>query len=97
MTDKEVTVTNSKARDALFANKSDAEIELDRDGASPRWEASWAAGINPGELWDTTAPCKALSHLLHQRISTGGKDVFIGKKALVPGCGRAYVSNIMFV
>ena len=78
---------------ALYSDKSDAEADLDRAGVSSHWEKSWGAGLNPGDLFDTAAPCKALSHLLHQRLATGGKDVFIGKKALVPGCGRAYVSN----
>ena len=99
MADKKATsesTNKSRARTALKADQSGAEAELDRAGASSRWEKCWSAGLDPGDLFDTAAPCKALSHLLHERVSAGGKDVFAGKKALVPGCGRAYVSDTIF-
>ena len=90
-----IAVTESKARVALLANKSDAESALDRAGTNPRWEASWSTGINPGEMWDTAAPCKALENLLQERVVAGREDAFVGKNALVPGCGRAYVNDNM--
>ena len=83
------------AAEALFSPETDAAaVALTRAGACSHWEKSWSAGLEPGQLFDTAEPCKALTQLLHKRISTSGKEVFLGKKALVPGCGRAYVSDI---
>ena len=99
MTDKAPvdSTRTSGAPTALFQEEtSGAAADLDRAGVNPNWEESWSAGLKPGQFFDTAAPCKALSHLLHQRLSTCGEDLFIGKKALVPGCGRAYVSGITF-
>ena len=82
------------AEAALFSPKKDAAaLALTRAGECPHWEKSWSAGLKPGQCFDTAAPCKALTQLLHKRRSTSGKELFLGKKALVPGCGRAYVSD----
>ena len=76
---------------------SAAAAALDRAGASSKWEKCWSVGLKPGECFDTAGPCKALSKFLEQNLETLGKEAFVGKKALVPGCGRAYVRDPYFL
>jgi len=50
---------------------------------NPRWAADWAAGINPGELFDAQMPLPALTKMVNEGSIPKGR-------ALVPGCGRGY-------
>lgn len=59
-----------------------------------KWDGAWKQGITP---WDRQAPNPAFDDALSQQTAILGspiKDPATGerKRALVPGCGRGYVS-----
>lgn len=49
----------------------------------PRWSAMWAAGLQPGQAFDTTVTSPLLELYIRQDKVPFGR-------ALVPGCGRGY-------
>ncbi|OLQ14719.1 putative thiol methyltransferase 2 [Symbiodinium microadriaticum] len=55
-------------------------------GASPMWESMWARGLRPKEAFDCGEASPTLTEVL--RMKSLGDCA--GKRALVPGCGRAY-------
>mmetsp|Transcript_51462 Transcript_51462/g.62952 ORF Transcript_51462/g.62952 Transcript_51462/m.62952 type:complete len:255 (-) Transcript_51462:260-1024(-) len=55
-------------------------------GASPMWEDMWSKGLKPKEKFDVGEASPTLVEVL-ARKSLGDCT---GKRALVPGCGRAY-------
>ena len=56
-------------------------------GASPSWESMWLAGLGPKQAFDVGGPSATLLACLER---AGSCPHPAGKRALVPGCGRAY-------
>ncbi|KAL6769478.1 hypothetical protein ACKKBG_A31170 [Auxenochlorella protothecoides x Auxenochlorella symbiontica] len=59
--------------------------DSDVDEYQKRWEASWNAGLKPGERFDACQSSPALLDLLKR-----GTVAVEGKRVFVPGCGRGY-------
>eukprot|EP00434_Breviolum_minutum_P021863 symbB.v1.2.019296.t1/scaffold1554.1/size111945/2 len=55
-------------------------------GASPMWEDMWSKGLKPKEKFDVGEPSPTLVEVLSLKSLGDCK----GKRAFVPGCGRAY-------
>jgi len=55
-------------------------------GASPMWEDMWSKGLKPKEKFDVGEASPTLMEVLELQSLGDCK----GKRALVPGCGRAY-------
>lgn len=52
-----------------------------------RWEEIWAAGLEPGQLFDAKRSSPSLIKVLDSRGTCSAQKPL---KALVPGCGRGY-------